>query len=78
MIEEREIARTKIYSILENINDPEIPVISIVDLGIVRDIVEENDSVKIIITPTYSGCPAHDVIKMNIQMAMLENGIKNF
>ncbi len=68
-----------VWGILRSINDPEIPVISIVDLGIVRAVsVEEHHLVKIIITPTYSGCPAHDVIKMTIQLSLLENNIKNF
>jgi ring-1,2-phenylacetyl-CoA epoxidase subunit PaaD len=72
-----------IWDLMKQINDPEIPVISIVDLGIVRN-VEANTStnnskpqITITITPTYSGCPAMDVIGMNIRMKLLEHGFKN-
>lgn len=50
--------------------DPEVPVLSILDLGIVRDI--EIEPLIITITPTYSGCPAMDVIRMNIRIAVIE------
>ncbi len=66
----------KIKSILDQINDPEIPVISITDLGIVRDIQMQNDQVIISITPTYSGCPAMDMITTQIRMEMLAAGYK--
>lgn len=63
---------------LATVSDPEVPVLSILDLGIVRDVrINENDEVTITITPTYSGCPAMDVIAMNIRMVLLSNGVKN-
>ncbi len=65
-----------VWSILKEINDPEIPVLSIIDLGIVRNICVINNEVEIFITPTYSGCPAMDVISMNIRMCLLKNGFK--
>lgn len=68
--------RESILKILENVPDPEIPVLSILDLGIVRDILI-GDRVEIVITPTYTGCPAMSVIATNIQMELLANGIKN-
>ncbi len=64
------------WNILKEINDPEIPVLSIIDLGIVRNICVINSEVEIFITPTYSGCPAMDVISMNIRMSLLKNGFK--
>lgn len=76
----------KIWSILETITDPEVPVLSILDLGIVRNIKLSQNSlltgggdggIEIVITPTYSGCPAMDMIAMNIRLALLENGFKN-
>lgn len=67
----------KIRSELEQIMDPEVPVLSVIDLGIVRDIRIDGNSVEIIITPTYSGCPAMDVISMNIKMELLSQGYKN-
>lgn len=78
----------KVWKLLESISDPEIPVLSIIDLGIIRKI-EIYDAVqnaplgdgglgvRIFITPTYTGCPAMDVINMSIRMCLLENGFKN-
>src|SRR5690606_38122253 len=62
------------------VTDPEVPVLTILDLGIVRNIeLTNNDKgeieATIIITPTYSGCPAMDVISINIRMALLSRGI---
>lgn len=50
--------------------DPEIPVISIADLGILRDVVVNGDRVEVVITPTYSGCPAMNMIKSEIEQAL--------
>ncbi len=66
-----------IWSVLEGIPDPEIPVISVVDLGIIRKVERENGRLVISTTPTYSGCPAIDVIKTNIRIALLEAGYRN-
>ncbi|MGZ8557938.1 MAG: 1,2-phenylacetyl-CoA epoxidase subunit PaaD [Chitinophagaceae bacterium] len=75
----------RIWSILEKITDPEVPVLSILDLGIVRNVMlsqypaptGRDGGIEVIITPTYSGCPAMDMIAMNIRLALLENGFKN-
>lgn len=67
-----------VRGILEQIPDPEIPVISITDLGIVRNVFISNEHLTVEITPTYSGCPATDMISAQIRMALLSNGIKNF
>ena len=56
-------------AILETVTDPEVPVLTITDLGIVRDIIINNDEIEVVITPTYSGCPAMDMITANIKMA---------
>ena len=77
MIHEKNISEKKIWNILEQINDPEVPVLSILDLGIVRNIKADENSIEIFITPTYSGCPAMDVISMNIRIALLQNGYTN-
>lgn len=63
-----------IWNMMKEINDPEIPVLSIIDLGIVRNINTNNREVEVFITPTYSGCPAMDVISLNIRMCLLQNG----
>jgi len=65
-----------IWEILQSVNDPEIPVLSILDLGIVRDVNFDNELAEIIITPTYSGCPAMDFIGMNIRKALKDNGFE--
>lgn len=63
--------------------DPEVPVLSVVDLGIIRNVEVKVSpfggdlEVAVFITPTYSGCPAMDIIRINIRMALLENGFKN-
>lgn len=67
----------KIWQILETVCDPEVPVLSILDLGIVRDVKVKDKGVEIIITPTYSGCPAMDAISMDIRLKMIEHGYKN-
>lgn len=67
----------KIYEILEGVSDPEIPVLTILDLGIVRDVKVDDATgeVEVVITPTYSGCPAMDFIEVNIRSALQEHGI---
>lgn len=67
----------KIWKLLEEVYDPEVPVLSVTDLGIIRDVLINEGEIKIYITPTYSGCPAMDVISMNIKMMLLSNDYKN-
>ncbi|NOX82781.1 MAG: phenylacetate-CoA oxygenase subunit PaaJ [Alphaproteobacteria bacterium] len=64
----------EIWSLLESVPDPEIPVISVVDLGIVRDVSRKGDEVTVTVTPTYSGCPATAVIAMEIEEALRRKG----
>ena len=73
------VEREKILSLLESIPDPEVPVLTISDLGIIRNIniISAGKSVEIMITPTYSGCPAMDTISMNIRMTLLRNGYRD-
>ncbi|SNT01352.1 ring-1,2-phenylacetyl-CoA epoxidase subunit PaaD [Ekhidna lutea] len=72
------INQSTIYQILENVTDPEIPVISVTDLGIVRDVLITDDFVEVIITPTYSGCPAMLEIEKDIHNALKKEGIDHF
>ena len=67
----------QIWEWLDSVPDPEIPVISVVDLGIVRNVAWEDDTLCIDITPTYSGCPATSVISLDIQKALAEKGLEN-
>lgn len=71
-----ESGKQQILSILKTVNDPEIPVLSVIDLGILRDVKIENEFIEVIITPTYSGCPAMDFIGMSIRKTLLENDFK--
>ncbi|MEQ8905741.1 1,2-phenylacetyl-CoA epoxidase subunit PaaD [Ekhidna sp.] len=72
------ISKEHIVDILENVTDPEIPVISVTDLGIVRDVLITDDFVEVIITPTYSGCPAMLEIEKDIHNALKKEGIDHF
>jgi len=76
------IINKDVYDWLAAVTDPEVPVLTILDLGIVRSVeVGETENkepvVTITITPTYSGCPAMDVIAINIRMALLSHGVKH-
>lgn len=62
---------------LENVSDPEIPVLSVNDLGIIRDVLIHENEVVIHITPTYSGCPAMDMLSSMIKMELLSRGVEN-
>lgn len=71
------ISIQKIWQLLEDVADPEVPVLSVIDLGIIREVKINENEVEIIITPTYSGCPAMDMISMNIKLALIEHGYTN-
>ena len=82
MVTEPTITKQKIWDILEQVTDPEVPVLTITDLGIVRDVKIDNTplgdvGIEVTITPTYTGCPAMDMIAMNIKLALIENGYHN-
>jgi ring-1,2-phenylacetyl-CoA epoxidase subunit PaaD len=74
MVIDDTISVKKIWKLLETVADPEVPVLTILDLGIVRDVKINNEEIEVIITPTYTGCPAMDMIAMNIRLALIENG----
>jgi ring-1,2-phenylacetyl-CoA epoxidase subunit PaaD len=63
-----------IWAALAAVPDPEIPVISIVDLGIVRSVEWQADELLVTVTPTYSGCPATEVIMVDIERALIAAG----
>jgi len=65
-----------IFDILETVSDPEIPVLSIMEMGVVRAVKVQNNIVEVTITPTYSGCPAMDVIGDDIKKALKEKGFE--
>lgn len=65
----------KLAVILESVSDPEIPVLSIMDMGVVRKAILEGSTAEIEVTPTYSGCPAMDAIADDIKSALKKEGI---
>ena len=67
-----------IWELLNTVPDPEIPVISVVELGVIREVKFENDSLAISITPTYSGCPAVKTFMDDIKTCLTANHINNF
>lgn len=60
------VTKQEIYQLLEQVSDPEVPVLTIIDLGIVRNVEVNDNHCTITITPTYSGCPAMQVIEQEI------------
>jgi len=65
---------TRVRTILESVVDPEIPVLTIADLGILRDVRVDDAAVTVVITPTYSGCPAMDAIASEIRTTLAAHG----
>jgi ring-1,2-phenylacetyl-CoA epoxidase subunit PaaD len=74
MTEQLTYIEPKLYEILESVSDPEIPVLSIMEMGVVRSAKIVNRIVEVQITPTYSGCPAMDVIGDDIKAALKQKG----
>ncbi len=71
------IANQQIEEALWSVTDPEIPVLSIMDMGVVREVTQDGEAVLISITPTYSGCPAMDTIADDIKKALKERGYQS-
>jgi len=69
---------SEIIEYLSEIRDPEIPVLSITDLGILRSVEISDEKVTVRITPTYSGCPAMDMIRDEIRASLTSHGVLNF
>ncbi len=63
-----------VMAILATVPDPEVPVISVVDLGIIREVEFEQGTLTVSVTPTYSGCPAIEAININVLAALQEAG----
>ncbi len=65
----------QVWHWLRQVPDPEIPVISLTDLGIIRDVEWRDDTLVVTVTPTYSGCPATAIINLDIETALTEKGL---
>ncbi len=71
----RTFTQKEIWSALDEVMDPELPVVSVVELGIVRTVEIGNDTVTVAMTPTFAGCPALDVIRTTIREKLLALGV---
>lgn len=71
------VTKERIWELMEEVFDPEVPVLTVVDLGVVREVNLENNTWNVVITPTYSGCPAMKRIEDDIIDKLKENGIEN-
>jgi ring-1,2-phenylacetyl-CoA epoxidase subunit PaaD len=69
--------RLAVWALLDEVKDPEVPALSVVELGIVRDVEIDHGNVTITVTPTYSGCPAMQTIEDDIRSTLTANGIAN-
>ncbi len=70
--------RDEVLAVLDTVMDPEVPVLSVRELGIVRDVVvDDRDGVTVVVTPTYSGCPAIKVIEHDIIAALAAAGFEH-
>jgi len=67
--------RDRAWAAAAEVTDPEVPVLTIADLGVLRDVVEAPDGVEVLITPTYSGCAAMGVIAIEVELALARAGI---
>ena len=66
----------EVWCVLGGVLDPEVPALSVTDLGIVREVSEGDDgAIEIVLTPTYSGCPATEAIEADIRAAMRREGL---
>lgn len=63
------------WQVLDGVPDPEVPALSVRDLGIVRDVVDHGDAIEVVLTPTYSGCPATEVIERSVLDAIEADGL---
>jgi ring-1,2-phenylacetyl-CoA epoxidase subunit PaaD len=67
----------QVWQWLNDVLDPEVPALSVVDLGMIRDVVIEDDTVEVAVSPTYSGCPATEVIEQQIVATLMSHGLEN-
>lgn len=65
----------KVWTLLEPLTDPEIPVVTLRELGIVRDVRQTSDGIEVVITPTYSGCPAMGQIEDDVRASLERAGL---
>ena len=71
------LTREAVFEVLGSVMDPEVPVISVVELGVVRDAVVDGDRVTVVMTPTYSGCPAMREMEADVIRALTDAGARD-
>ncbi|MFN2565587.1 MAG: 1,2-phenylacetyl-CoA epoxidase subunit PaaD [Gemmatimonadaceae bacterium] len=72
------LTRDDVFAVLDGVKDPEVPVLSVIELGVVRDVaIDDAGAVTVSVTPTYSGCPAMRVIEDDILAALRAHGVEN-
>lgn len=69
------ISMKQVYEWLEEVKDPEIPVLSLVDLGVITEVEMDDDKIKVELTPTFAGCPAMDVMKNEVFEKLKSKGV---
>ena len=70
-------SRESIYQLLAQVPDPEIPVVNIIEMGMIRDVIVTPEKVEVFLCPTYSGCPAMDMIESMVKEKLLASGVLN-
>lgn len=75
MVNATELNTDQLWDIAARVNDPEIPVLSIAELGILRAVESDGEHVTVTITPTYSGCPAMDAIRDDLKTEFAQHGL---
>ena len=71
------LSQEQVYELLAQIPDPEIPVVNIIEMGMVREVVITTRGVEVFLSPTYSGCPAMDLIDTMVKEKLVEEGVEN-
>ncbi|NJK89885.1 MAG: phenylacetate-CoA oxygenase subunit PaaJ [Myxococcales bacterium] len=69
-------SRAEAWGMLMDVCDPELPFLSVVDLGVIREVRVDEDEVTVEITPTYSGCPAMEVIERDVERRLVDGGFR--
>ena len=70
-------SKESIYQLLAQVPDPEIPVVNIIEMGMIRDVIVTPEKVEVFLCPTYSGCPAMDMIESMVKEKLLASGFLN-
>ncbi|GAB5465267.1 MAG: phenylacetate-CoA oxygenase subunit PaaJ [Candidatus Kapaibacteriales bacterium] len=75
MVKVDKINKDFVYQVLAGVKDPEIPIMSVLDMAIIREVSIKDDTVIVFITPTYSGCPAMKEIETSIKTELIDKGV---